>query len=132
MSDINRLPKKQNNITSVSGFVAHDPVNDVFVISFRGTQSKIDIFRDINYHLTPVLSICATCEASYGFWKAWNGVKEGVIQALDTNNREQKRIIVVGHSLGGAVASVATAELRKLGYNADVVSFNDSSEPATS
>jgi putative lipase involved disintegration of autophagic bodies len=109
----------------VTGFIAKDPINNAIIISFRGTHSKDDIATDVNYHLVPARSICLRCEASHGFWRAWSDVKDGVLGTLGGDKK--RKIVVTGHSLGGALASIAAADLRGIGYVVDMVKFDSSS-----
>jgi alpha-beta hydrolase superfamily lysophospholipase len=76
----------------------------------------------MGYHLVPT-GICPGCEASHGFAIAWNETRQAVLDAIDgvELSGDQKRIVTVGHSLGGAVAGLAAADLRSKGYNTDMV-----------
>jgi len=45
------------------------------------------------------------------------------MKTIETPGQPKRRILVTGHSLGGAIASVAAADLRSMGYVADMVSL---------
>jgi alpha-beta hydrolase superfamily lysophospholipase len=74
------------------------------------------------YHLMPT-SICAGCKTSHGFSISWNDTRQAVLDTIDKLKMrgDQKRIVTVGHSLGGAIAGLAAADLRKHGYYTDMV-----------
>jgi pimeloyl-ACP methyl ester carboxylesterase len=108
--------------TDVTGFVAVDITKNLIVVSFRGTESKRNLYVDMGYHLIPS-GICPGCEASHGFAVAWNETRQAVMDVIDRVQLlgNQKRIVTVGHSLGGAIAGLAAADLRSKGYYTDMV-----------
>ena len=106
-----------------TGYVAFDHTNQLIVISFRGTASFSNILADINLVMVP-WNICPLCTAHAGFLDSWNSVKpqiQGVL-ATATTTYPSYKIVATGHSLGGAIATLATADLRKnSGYDVSLV-----------
>lgn len=81
-----------------------------------------NFIADIEFTLTPI-DICTDCNGETGFWSSWTQARQGVFSAVKsaaTINPNYK-IISVGHSLGGAIAAYAAAELRNSGYIVDLV-----------
>ncbi|KID98546.1 Triacylglycerol lipase, partial [Metarhizium majus ARSEF 297] len=73
----------------------------------------------------PVLPLCSKCRVHAGFWEAFRGVKD-VLNKVLKEQRERHpghRVVVTGHSLGGAVASIAAGYLRKGGVHVDAYTY---------
>ena len=70
-------------------------------------------------------AICPECKASHGFAIAWNDTRGPVLEVLEKYKTagKQKKIVTVGHSLGGAIAGLAAGHLRQMGYYTDMVCF---------
>ncbi|EFZ04454.1 lipase (class 3) [Metarhizium robertsii] len=73
----------------------------------------------------PALPLCSKCKVHAGFWEAFRGVKD-VLKRVLKEQREQHpghQVVVTGHSLGGAVASIAAGYLRKSGIDVDAYTY---------
>lgn len=93
----------------IQGFVVTYE-NDVTIV-FRGTESVKDWVHNIR---------AAQVETPYGnihkgFWNSWEAIKPTVINCC--GGMKDKRIWVVGHSLGAACASVCALDLADEGFN---------------
>ena len=80
--------------------------DDAVVVAFRGTQQISDWLVNLNL---------ATKSTSYGsvhrgFFFAFDIIRRRLEDALDTLDARDKKIILAGHSLGGAIATIAAAE----------------------
>lgn len=109
-------------ISDATGFVSLDHTNKLIVISFRGSRSVRNFIADLNFVLVP-WSICNGCSAHAGFLDSWKSVRsivQGAVQGALTTYPNYK-IVSTGHSLGGALATLAAADLRKGGYTIDLV-----------
>ncbi|THC95547.1 hypothetical protein EYZ11_004972 [Aspergillus tanneri] len=111
-------------ITDTAGFVAIDHQHQSFIVSFRGSYSVRSWLADISFpHIDP--GLCDGCLAELGFWTSWAVVRQQVVstlQALRAQN-EGYRVVVVGHSLGAAIATLAAADLRTKGFDTTLYAY---------
>lgn len=82
-----------------------------------------NFIADIEFSLTPI-DICTNCNGETGFWTSWTQARDGVLSAVKNTaaTNPAYKIVSVGHSLGGAIAAYAAAELRNSGHIVDLVS----------
>ncbi|KAK0640348.1 Mono- and diacylglycerol lipase [Lasiodiplodia hormozganensis] len=112
-------------ITDVTGYVAVDTTNSLIVVSFRGSGSVRNYLTDFNFPTIPAPEICTGCLAFSGFWISWTEARTGVLAAVKeaVAAHPSFQIVSVGHSLGGAVAVFAAAELRNSNYSVSLYTF---------
>jgi predicted lipase len=108
--------------TDNSGFVAIDHTHQTIVISFRGSESVRNYVTFFDTHLVPI-ELCPSCYSSSGYWRAWLEVREDVTTAAKQAHLQYPgyTLVVTGHSLGGAIATLAAADLRDNGAIVDLV-----------
>ncbi|KZF24362.1 alpha/beta-hydrolase [Xylona heveae TC161] len=121
---VTSLEFQNSLLTDVTGFVAIDSTHSLIVVSFRGSNSIRNFLADADFPLVTT-DICAGCSADQGFWTSWVEARSGVLAAVEAaaSAHPSYQVVVTGHSLGGAIADFAAAELRKAGYNAALYTF---------
>lgn len=113
----------------MEGFVGVDPKRSETVVSFRGSQTIRNFIADLDFTTTSceglTLPSDSDCKVHSGFNDAWNEVKDSVYSfiANASETYPNHTLILTGHSLGAAVATIATSQLRVDGYSCDLYTF---------
>ncbi|KAH6683958.1 Alpha/Beta hydrolase protein [Halenospora varia] len=111
-------------VTDVTGFVATDHTNKLVVISFRGSSTTKNFITDVVYEQVES-DLCQDCKVHKGFWYSWTEARNNTLTALTNIAKSNSgyKMIVTGHSLGGAIATLCAAEIRKSGMDAALYTF---------
>jgi pimeloyl-ACP methyl ester carboxylesterase len=94
--------------TETQAFITHQ--DEIVLISVRGTQEPMDFVRDTDAEQVPFEE--GIGKAHQGFYKAYKAMSKFVQVYLDQFHTGQK-IIICGHSLGGAIATLLAEALRR-------------------
>lgn len=104
---------------NLAGFVAWDSEQDAIVVSFRGTQgtSIRNWLKNLDAFTTKPYSQYPKAKVHGGFHQAWVDLRPDIMAAVAKVQAEHSTniVLVTGHSLGAAIASVAAFDM-KLNY----------------
>ena len=107
----------------VTGLLSVDDTNQLIVLSFRGSRSISNWITNLDFGSKNASSLCDGCEAHGGFFDSWNSVSDQLSSQLSSAASENPdyKIVVTGHSLGAALATLAAVDLRNNGTELDLV-----------
>lgn len=92
------------------GFITHS--DEIVLISIRGTQETQDFFTDAKAIQVQMEQYPDGVRGHIGFYKSFKAIKGFIEKYLNRFYLDQK-VIVVGHSLGGAIATLAADWIKK-------------------
>ncbi|KAG8525457.1 uncharacterized protein KY384_009101 [Bacidia gigantensis] len=137
------------------GYVAlsHAPTSRRILLAFRGTYSVANTVADLSTipqeyapypgddeedirsglvnllprDVSPEKAECANCTVHMGFMRSWQNTKPEVVPVVEELLRRypEYRLTLVGHSLGGAVATLASLDFHGRGWNPKLVTFGE-------
>ena len=94
--------------TDTQAFITHH--DEVILIAVRGTVSRADVLRDADAHQVAFAE--GVGKVHDGFYQAYRAMRDFVLRYLDQFHTGQ-RIVICGHSLGGAIALLLAEGLRR-------------------
>lgn len=87
----------------------------VGVVAFAGTENNQDVKADLCAGVGTLIYNHNGKECAIGFWTAYNRVRVHFERVLnDFKAKGVEKLVITGHSLGGAIASIATWDLQGL------------------
>lgn len=107
--------------------------NDIAYIAFRGTMESQEWMQNFTYRQTSFPKSNKQQHALFlnnsknypnihsGFLEVYNNFRNNLIDKLKQLN--PKQVLIGGHSLGGAIATICGLDLKMLGYNTIVYNF---------
>ncbi|TKX25353.1 lipase-like protein 3 [Elsinoe australis] len=128
-------------LTDSCGYIAldHSSLHPRIVVAFRGTYSLANTVLDLatvrqEYVPYPAADNddveadkCEDCAAHMGFLKAWRLTSDIVMPHLLALRATHPtyELVLIGHSLGGAVAAFAALEMEGRGWRPSVTTFGE-------
>ncbi|KAL4874444.1 Alpha/Beta hydrolase protein [Aspergillus karnatakaensis] len=100
--------------TDTTGYVALDETRKLIVLVFRGSVSSDSWRTDLTAIPIWLLTLCPFCWVHAGFHSAWDAVRRDVVRELKraVDAHSDYQLFFTGHSLGGAIATVAATLLK--------------------
>jgi hypothetical protein len=111
MPDLKNVKFITNAEWDVLGFTAQ--YKDAFVVAFQGSDSDIDWFK-VNFRIwhkvVPYNRIKRNIKIHEGFISAYMSIREELLKSR--KNSGLKKVYCFGHSLGGAMATLASLDIQ--------------------
>lgn len=97
--------------------MAIDPTREEIVVAFRGSSSLRNWIADFDFILVSY-DYCDDCYVHDGFLSSWEEIKTYAFSYVESafTSYPDYTLVVTGHSLGAAVATLAGTEFREEGY----------------
>ncbi|KAH6671205.1 lipase [Halenospora varia] len=112
--------------SEASGFVGVDTTNKLIVASFAGSDNIDNYIADLLVPMdTCSGNLVSGCKLHTGFQYAYQDIEDTLLPAVASarSTYPSYTVITTGHSLGGAVATIAGAYLRASGIPVDIYSY---------
>lgn len=126
--------------------VSHPPSAPRIIVAFRGTYSITNTIIDLSTfpqeyvpypggscdddsssHPTPKAEKCTDCTVHAGFMTSWRQTRPHIIPHVEelVKTYPDYQLTLVGHSLGGAVAALASLDFHAHGWDPQVTTFGE-------
>lgn len=114
--DVTDITLVINSTNEACGFTAYSPIDNEVLIVFRGTLpfSIKNWMDDLDAFITDYPN-CAGCKVHEGFYHTYLAIKDTILssaRALFAKYPKSKKLIT-GHSLGGALATLAAIDIQR-------------------
>jgi hypothetical protein len=109
---VKEVPEFYSSTNGAQGFSLVKDGSLVFV--FRGTNDLQDVLVDLDVRRVPYLSEPMLVHA--GFLDQFNSLKLALVRTIEKYSGKVDKILCIGHSLGGALATLASGHLGSV-YN---------------
>ncbi|ONH67890.1 Lipase [Cyberlindnera fabianii] len=112
---------------SGTAFITVDKENNEIVVAFRASVTTADWISDFYIRKTPYKPIthcpsgvreCEGCKVHQGFYLHMNTIYDDLVNSvLDIYNKHPEfKLVLVGHSLGAALATLTAIEFKMMGF----------------
>ncbi|KAF9262380.1 alpha/beta-hydrolase [Marasmius fiardii PR-910] len=108
-----------NIVSDIQGYVARDDDRKEIIVALRGSTSILHVVLDSQVLLVPFLSLGVDAPAKVrvhsGFLTAWNSVaiQIAAVLKLELSRHRDYDLVTTGHSLGGALSTLAAVALKQ-------------------
>jgi len=105
-----------------SAYIFPESNGNAIILSFR---DKVDRKWWINIWRQHTYTGCQACAVHWVFFKYYISLKDDMLAKVSArlHSHPNSKVLVTGHSFGGAMATLAAIDLVKAGYKVDLITF---------
>lgn len=106
-----------NDTVNTLGLSGVLPTEKLIIVAFRGTANFDNWVHDLKFFFEPYPNPeCAGCAVHLGFYQAFESVRDAVREDVAelVRRHPSHRVLVTGHSLGGAIALLSAVDMVRL------------------
>lgn len=114
-----------NDLTLAAAYIGYEPVSKMIVISWRGSSNAQNWIEDFNFEMEEFKG-CKKCWIHVGFHGDYLLNQKKLHEHIDllTKSYPVSKILVTGHSLGAALASINALYIAMSGINYPIEVYN--------
>lgn len=103
----------ENSFASIMAYMGYSKKTDRIIVVFRGTVDFKNWIEDFSFYQVQYPR-CKGCKIHEGFYLSYMAISEEIYKGIDALQAiyKNKQILVVGSSLGGALAMTAAIEIQ--------------------
>jgi len=101
-------------VGDLTGFITVDHVRQEIITVFRGAESPENFDVITKFFMKRIPAWCKKCKISKGMSDAWDLYKAPILEMVLSQSTiyPEYRVVFTGHSMGGALATMAAANYR--------------------
>lgn len=105
---------------SAQAFCGFNQNENLIVLVYRSTQDVTNWVNNIKF-FKHEFGDCTNCNVHLGFWETYTDLSKEVQSCAGSlrSRHPNAKILIAGHSLGGAIAALTAVDLRKQGHAVD-------------
>ena len=132
-SYIEKLSNSEKKPSTLAALIKSTAQEDVYTVVIRGTKTSSDWIANFDYAETTIYSIITPTKpiliAHQGFSNLANVLAHQIYSYFNTRKFKNIKLVLTGHSMGGAVANILRYQLWETGLfsKIDVVTFGSPS-----
>ena len=102
------------SVGDLQGFTGYSTTINAIIVSFRGSSNIQNWIVHLSANMVSYPK-CSSCKVHAGFYASWNLIKSTIMSQLQSLTALYRNapIYLTGHSLGGALASLAGPDVKQ-------------------